>query len=211
MLLLVGLGNPGSGYAQNRHNIGFMAVDVIAGHHDFSPWRAKFGSEVAEGRFARDKVLALKPTTYMNRSGQAVSEAMHYYKLEPTDVIVIHDDIALEAGKIRTKTGGGHAGNNGVRNIIKHLGAGFHRLRIGVGHPGNAEQVQSHVLSDFSKADQVWRDELLGAIADNAALLAKSEFSNFTTAIAAQLKPNPKKPMPDHLKKPSNGDGKNEE
>ena len=199
MLLLVGLGNPGSGYAENRHNIGFMAVDRIVHRHNFSSWRAKFGGEVAEGRLGGEKVMAIKPLTYMNRSGQAVGEAMRFYKLEPADVIVIHDEIALEAGKIRAKTGGGHAGNNGVRDIISHLGADFHRLRIGVGHPGDKHEVHAHVLSNFSKEDEKWRDALLDAIADNAGELAMLEFSKFTTAIATILKPNPKNPKPEDM------------
>ena len=153
MLLLVGLGNPGSQYAANRHNVGFMAVDAIHRRHGFGPWRRKFHAEISEGTFAGEKCLLVKPQTYMNESGRAVSEAMRFYKLSPGEVLVIHDEVDLPPGKIRMKEGGGAAGHNGLRSISGAIGNEFRRLRIGVGHPGVKEMVPIHVLHDFAKAD----------------------------------------------------------
>ena len=153
MLLLVGLGNPGPKYADNRHNIGFMAVDEIVRRHGFGAWRARFHGLAADGVLDGQKVLALKPTTFMNHSGRAVGEAMRFFKLEPAAVTVIHDEIDLAFGKVRVKRGGGHAGHNGLRDIDAHIGADFWRVRVGIGHPGDKELVHGHVLSDFAKAD----------------------------------------------------------
>ena len=164
MRLFVGLGNPGSDYAKNRHNIGFMAVDEIVHRHSFAPFRSKFQGQLCEGKIAGQKVLILKPTTYMNESGKAVQAAMAFYKLALQDIIVFQDEMDLVAGKIRMKTGGGHAGHNGVRSIQSHIGSGFQRVRLGVGHPGDKEKVVGHVLNDFSKADQQWLDKMLSLI-----------------------------------------------
>lgn len=169
MKLLAGLGNPGSKYANNRHNVGFMAADEIADAWGFSGWRKRFQGFASEGRIENEKVLLLKPETYMNESGRAVSQAVHFYNLDLDDVIVVHDELDLPAGKMRTKKGGGHAGNNGIRSIMSHIGADFHRIRIGVGHPGNKNDVARHVLKDFAKADQQWLAPMLTAIADNIA------------------------------------------
>ncbi|MCB2102400.1 MAG: aminoacyl-tRNA hydrolase [Rhodobacterales bacterium] len=203
MLLLVGLGNPGSGYAQNRHNIGFMAVDVIVHRHGFSPWRRKFQGEVAEGTIGGRKVLALKPLTYMNESGRAVQAAATFYRISPAQILVLHDDMDLAPGKVRLKIGGGHGGHNGLRSIQAHLGPDFRRLRLGVGHPGDRDRVIGHVLNDFAKADRDWLDKLLDVIADEAPRLAKNDDAGFMNRVALVMNPpKPKKPRP-----PKDADG----
>ncbi len=170
MLIIAGLGNPGPRYEKNRHNIGFMAADEIARRWSFGPERAKFQSVIREGEVetptGRVKVLLMKPQTYMNESGRAVGEAARFYKVPPGDVIVFHDEIDLAPGRFRMKTGGGAAGQNGVRSLISQLGPDFRRARLGVGHPGRPELVHAHVLGDFHKADQPWLDALLNACAD---------------------------------------------
>lgn len=154
MRLFVGLGNPGGKYEQNRHNVGFMAVDRIAADHGFGPWRNKFQGAVAEGRLGTEKVLLLKPGTYMNKSGQSVGEAMRFFKLAPEDVTVFHDELDLAPGKCRVKTGGGLAGHNGLRSLDAHIGPAFQRVRLGIGHPGHKDRVSGWVLGDFAKAEQ---------------------------------------------------------
>lgn len=188
MLLLVGLGNPGAKYAANRHNIGFMAADEIVRRHGFSGFKSsKFHGEIAEGTLGGDKALVLKPGTYMNESGRAVSAAVNFYKLTPADVIVLHDEMDLAAGKVRVRVGGGHAGHNGIRSIAAHIGAGFKRVRLGVGHPGDKDLAVGHVLGDFAKADKVWLDPLLDAVAANAPLLAKGDDALFMTRVAEAI------------------------
>lgn len=204
MRLLVGLGNPGSDYAKNRHNIGFMAVDNIVYRHSFAPFRSKFQGQLCEGKIAGQKVLILKPTTYMNESGKAVQAAMAFYKLPLEDIIVFHDEMDLAAGKIRMKTGGGHAGHNGIRSIQSHIGAGFQRVRLGVGHPGDKEKVVGHVLKDFSKADQQWLDKMIEAIGESADLLIKGEDSGFMSKISLVLNPPRPKPPRDSQKDTKN-------
>ena len=194
MRLFVGLGNPGSDFAKNRHNIGFMAVDEIVHRHSFAPFRSKFQGQLSEGKIAGQKVLILKPTTYMNESGKAVQAAMAFYKLALQDIIVFQDEMDLVAGKIRMKTGGGHAGHNGIRSIQSHIGSGFQRVRLGVGHPGDKEKVVGHVLKDFSKADQQWLDKMIEAIGENADLLIKGEDSGFMSKVSLAL--NPPRPKP---------------
>jgi PTH1 family peptidyl-tRNA hydrolase len=189
MKLIVGLGNPGAKHARNRHNIGFMAVDRIAGDHGFGPWRAKFQGVISEGRLGREKVVLLKPETFMNRSGQSVGEAMRFFKLEPEDVIVIHDEIDLAPGKARIKQGGGHAGHNGLRSIHGHIGEAYGRVRLGVGHPGRKEAVPGYVLRDFHKADEAWLDDLLRGIADGAVSLAEGDGGRFINAVALRTAP----------------------
>jgi len=184
MKLFVGLGNPGAGYARHRHNVGFMAVDAIADAHGFSPWRAKFNGLIAEGRLGAEKVLLLKPGTYMNLSGDAVRAALQFYKLEPADLVVLHDELDLAPGRIRVKTGGGTAGHNGLRSIGAHVGPDFARVRIGIGHPGDKRLVTNHVLGDFAKADADWLDDLLRCIAAGAPALAAGDTGGFTAAIA---------------------------
>ncbi|MGR3756881.1 MAG: aminoacyl-tRNA hydrolase [Tranquillimonas sp.] len=189
MRLFVGLGNPGGKYARNRHNVGFMALDRIAQDHGFAPWRAKFQADVAEGRLGHDKVVLLKPRTFMNLSGQAVGEAMRFYKLSPADVTVFHDEIDLAPGKLRVKQGGGHAGHNGLRSIHAHIGADYGRVRIGVGHPGHKDRVAAYVLNDFAKADEDWLDDLLRGIGDGAPALADGDASGFQNAVARRTAP----------------------
>lgn len=194
MKLFVGLGNPGSGHARNRHNIGFMAADAIAGAHGFGPWRAKFRGEIAEGRLGPEKVLLLKPGTYMNLSGEAVRAASQFFKVEPGDVVVFHDELDLAAGKVRVKTGGGHAGHNGLRSIDAHVGPAYTRVRLGIGHPGDKRLVTNHVLGDFSKADAEWLDDLLRGVADGAPALAEGDAPGFLQAVARRM-PAPVTPL----------------
>ncbi len=187
MLLIAGLGNPETKYAGNRHNAGFMAVDAIARAHGFGPWRAKFSAQVSDGFFDTDagrvKALLLKPQTYYNESGRAVLAAMSFYKIPLSEIIVFHDDIDLAPGKFRVKTGGGAAGNNGIKSVTAALGPDFRRARIGVGHPGDKAQVISYVLKDFSKADGQWLTPLLDAIAEAAPLLAAGRDDAFQTKV----------------------------
>lgn len=189
MKLFVGLGNPGGKYARNRHNIGFMALDRIADDHGFSPWKGKFQGELSEGKLGTEKVLLLKPQTFMNNSGQSVGEAMRFYKLTPADVVVLHDELDLAPGKCRVKQGGGHAGHNGLRSIHAHIGADYARVRLGVGHPGHKDAVAGYVLRDFPKADEVWLDDLLRGISDGAAELARGDGGKFMNAVALRVAP----------------------
>ncbi|NBD30822.1 MAG: aminoacyl-tRNA hydrolase [Alphaproteobacteria bacterium] len=189
MKLFVGLGNPGAKYAHNRHNIGFMAVDRIAEDHGFAPWRSKFQGMLSEGRLGTEKVILLKPQTFMNLSGQSVGEAMRFYKLDSTDVVVFHDEIDLAPGKLRLKSGGGHAGHNGLRSIQQHIGPHYDRVRLGVGHPGDKTKVPGYVLSDFAKADQDWLDDQMRGISDGAAHLAQDEGPKFLNAVALRVAP----------------------
>ena len=170
MIIIAGLGNPGAKYEKNRHNIGFMAVDEIARRWRFGPERAKFQSIISEGEVdSADgpiKVLLMKPQTYMNESGRAVGEAARFYKIKPSEIIVFHDEIDMAPGRFRMKTGGGAAGQNGIRSMISQLGADFRRGRMGVGHPGEPSLVHGYVLADFHKAEQPWLEALLNACAD---------------------------------------------
>jgi PTH1 family peptidyl-tRNA hydrolase len=183
MRLLVGLGNPGTRYAGNRHNIGFMAVDAIARRHGIGPWRRRFQGVACEGPIGTERVLLLLPGTYMNESGRAVSEAAHFYKLPIGDIIVFHDELDLPAGKLRVKTGGGNAGHNGLRSITAHVGNDYHRVRIGIGHPGAKELVHPYVLDDFAKSDRPWVETLCDVIADNAELIARGEDASFQNKV----------------------------
>ncbi|NNU79427.1 aminoacyl-tRNA hydrolase [Halovulum dunhuangense] len=194
MKILAGLGNPGAKYDRTRHNIGFMAVDAIAGAQGFGPWRAKFQGQVAEGTIGTEKVLLLKPETYMNLSGQSVGEAMRFYKLTPADVIVFHDELDLAPGKMRVKTGGGHAGHNGLRSLHQHIGADYLRVRLGIGHPGDKALVSHYVLSPFAKADEDWLTDLLDGIGRAVPHLVAGDASRFQTAVAARpaARPAPK-------------------
>ncbi|MEW5421313.1 aminoacyl-tRNA hydrolase [Amorphus sp. 3PC139-8] len=183
MMLLVGLGNPGPRYAGNRHNVGFMALDRIHDRLRLPAWRTRRNAEIAEATVGDDKVLLLKPQTYMNESGQAVGEAMRFYKLTPSDVVVVYDDLDLQPGKFRMKAGGGHGGHNGLRSVNAHIGDGYRRLRIGIGHPGHKDAVVPYVLHDFAKADADWLDPLLDAIADHLPLLADGKDSSFANKV----------------------------
>jgi PTH1 family peptidyl-tRNA hydrolase len=183
MRLFVGLGNPGAKYAANRHNIGFMAVDEIARRHGFAPWRRRFQGETAEGTLERERVVLLRPLTFMNDSGRAVQEAANFFKLAPADIAVFHDELELPPAKLRVKVGGGIAGHNGLRSISAHVGNDYRRVRLGIGHPGVKELVHGHVLSDFAKSDRPWVEALLDAVADNAALLAVDRDSAFQNKV----------------------------
>lgn len=189
MKLWVGLGNPGAKYARNRHNIGFMAVDRIAVDHGFTPWRAKFQGEIAEGRLGSEKIVLLKPQTFMNLSGQSVRAALDFHKLASTDLTVFHDEIDLAPGRLRLKAGGGHAGHNGLRSIHDHLGPHYDRVRLGVGHPGRKEAVPGYVLHDFGKAEQDWLDDLLRGISEGAAALATGDGARFLNTVALRVSP----------------------
>lgn len=184
MKLFVGLGNPGAEHAFNRHNVGFMAVDAIAADHDFTAWRNRFSGLLAEGRLGREKVLLLKPQTYMNESGRAAGEAMRFYKLDESDVVVFHDELDLAPDKVRVKTGGGVAGHNGLKSLTAHLGNDYTRVRIGIGHPGHRDRVTGYVLNDFTKADHEWLGPLLEAIASAAPHLADGANDKFQTQVA---------------------------
>ncbi|WP_291734208.1 aminoacyl-tRNA hydrolase [Leisingera sp. F5] len=189
MKLFVGLGNPGPKYERNRHNIGFMALDRIARDHGFSPWKAKFQAMICEGNLGGEKVLLLKPQTFMNLSGQSVGEAMRFYKLTSADVVVLHDELDLAPGKARIKQGGGHAGHNGLRSIHSHVGADYARVRLGIGHPGHKDAVAGYVLRDFPKADEDWLDDLMRGISDGAAELARGDGGKFMNAVALRVAP----------------------
>jgi PTH1 family peptidyl-tRNA hydrolase len=183
MRLFVGLGNPGSKYAHNRHNIGFMAVDEIARRHGFAPWRRRFQGMTSEGSIDQEKVILLRPETFMNESGRAVQEALNFYKLGAGDIVVFQDELELPPAKVRVKMGGGIAGHNGLRSISAHIGNDYRRVRLGIGHPGVKELVHSYVLADFSKADQPWVEALCSVIADNVGLLATAKDSTFQNKV----------------------------
>ena len=208
MLLLVGLGNPEPRYAGHRHNVGFMALDEIARAHGFGPWRSRYSSLICEGGLGSEKVLLQKPQTYVNRSGYAVAQAMRFYKLPLQDLVVIHDELDLAAGKLRIKTGGGVAGHNGLRSIAEQLGArDFRRVRIGIGHPGHKELVTGHVLGNFDAEDRQWLAPLLEAIATAAPLLAAGDDAGCMNKIAVLLRPPKPESKPEARPEPQPGPG----
>ena len=190
MLLFVGLGNPGERYVANRHNIGFMAVQAIAKRHGIAPWRRKFQGVAVEGAIGGEKLLLLLPGTFMNESGRAVAEAVNFYKLAVSDIVVFHDELELPPGKLRVKTGGGNAGHNGLRSISAHVGNDYRRVRFGIGHPGDKKLVEFYVLQDFAKSERPGVEALCDIVADNAALLVEGKDSTFQNkvhlAMAAQ-------------------------
>ena len=179
MHLFVGLGNPGEKYRKTRHNIGFMALDRISDKAGGTCWKDKFRAQIDEVHLGGKKVFLLKPQTFMNLSGQSVGEAMRFYNLSPAEVTVFHDELDLPPGKCRTKTGGGHAGHNGLRSLHRHIGAEYNRIRLGIGHPGDKKLVSYYVLHDFAKTDQDWLNPLLDRIAVAASLLAQGDQSGF--------------------------------
>jgi PTH1 family peptidyl-tRNA hydrolase len=208
VLLLVGLGNPGNKHADNRHNIGFMAVDEIVRRHGFAPARKRFQGLIGEGSLAGRKVMALKPQTFMNESGRSVGAAARFYKLRPEQIVVIHDELDLAPGKLRVKKGGGLAGHNGLRSLAAHIGKDFRRIRLGVGHPGDKDRVLGHVLRDFAKSDDAWLDPLLDAMAEAAPLLSGDDDPAFASKVALILKPPVHKPQPGTMAEaiPANGE-----
>jgi peptidyl-tRNA hydrolase, PTH1 family len=183
MRLFVGLGNPGARYARNRHNIGFMAADEIARRHDFAPWRRRFQGETSEGTLEGERVILLKPGTFMNESGRAVQEAASFFKIGSGDVTVFQDELELPPAKLRVKVGGGIAGHNGLRSISAHIGNDYRRARLGIGHPGVKELVHAYVLADFARDDGPWVRALCEAVADNAGLLATGRDSTFQNKV----------------------------
>jgi len=187
MQIWAGLGNPGPQYAMHRHNVGFMACDVMAEMHGFGPVQKKYQGWTQEGRIGSEKILLIKPATFMNESGRAIGEAMRYYKLEPEDVTVFYDELDLEPFKIKVKCGGGAAGHNGIRSTIQHIGADFRRVRIGIGHPGHKDRVTGYVLGNFAKAEQDNLVQMLGAIGAEAEWLAKDNAPRFMSEIAMRM------------------------
>jgi PTH1 family peptidyl-tRNA hydrolase len=183
MRLFVGLGNPGAKFAHNRHNIGFIVVNEIARRHGFAPWRRRFQGETAEGTLDHERVILLRPSTFMNDSGRAVQEAANFFKLAADEIIVFQDELELPPAKVRVKVGGGIAGHNGLRSISSHIGNEYRRVRLGIGHPGIKELVHSYVLSDFAKDERPWVEALGEAIADNAGLLATGRDSTFQNKV----------------------------
>lgn len=183
MRLFVGLGNPGSRYAGNRHNIGFMAVEAIARAHAAAPWRRRFQGQASEALVGREKVVLLRPETFMNDSGRAVGEAMRFYKIALPDVVVFHDELDLPPAKLRVKQGGGNAGHNGLRSITALCGNDYRRVRLGIGHPGHKDLVHGYVLRDFAKSEEPWVDDLVRAVADASPLLAAGEDMSFQNKV----------------------------
>lgn len=200
MLLFAGLGNPGAKYVKTRHNLGFLVAEELARRHGFQPWRHRHHGAAARGRLSRIDVLLLKPATFMNRSGVAVADALRFYKLKPANVTVFYDEIDLAPGRVRVKTGGGAAGHNGVRSIESHIGNGFRRVRIGIGHPGDKNRVESHVLHDFYRAEMTLVGPVVDAIVESAPLLALGDEASFLNQVALDIKPKhrsaPKPPDP---------------
>ena len=183
MRLFVGLGNPGAKFAGQRHNIGFAVVEEIARRHGFAPWRRRFQGETAEGTLDRERVVLLRPLTFMNESGRAVQEAANFFKLSAGEITVFQDELELPPAKVRVKIGGGIAGHNGLRSISSNIGNDYRRVRIGIGHPGIKELVHGYVLSDFAKSERPWVEALCEAIADNAALLTTDRDSTFQNKV----------------------------
>ncbi len=194
MLLLVGLGNPGAKYANNRHNIGFMAVDEIVRRHvSFGDWKTKFQGLISEGKIGGEKAIALKPQTFMNNSGKSVSEAIRFYKIPPDQVFVFYDELDLVAGKVKVKRGGGNAGHNGLSSIDAFCPKDYWKIRLGIGHPGEKSRVMGHVLGDFKKADQDWLSVLLPETATNLDYIINGDANGFTSRVMQAFVP----PKPD--------------
>ena len=189
MQIFVGLGNPGSKYANNRHNIGFMAMDELARTHGFAPWKQKFQAQISEGHLGNEKILLFKPHTFMNLSGQSVGEAARFYKATAQDVTVFHDELDLAPGRLKVKQGGGHAGHNGLRSLHAHIGETYRRVRMGIGHPGHKDLVARYVLHDFAKADEMWLADLLRGLCDGAENLAAGDAGRFMNAVALRTAP----------------------
>jgi PTH1 family peptidyl-tRNA hydrolase len=187
MQIWAGLGNPGAQYALHRHNIGFLAVDAIADRNSFSPWKRGFQGFVAEGRIGPERIILLKPQTFMNESGRCVGEAMRFYKAEVGDVTAFYDELDIDPFRVKVKTGGGAAGHNGIRSIIAHIGADFRRIRLGIGHPGHKDRVTGYVLGNFAKAEMDPLSDLLAAVASEAEWLAKRDDVRFMNDVALRM------------------------
>ena len=206
MLLVVGLGNPGSDYAKNRHNIGFLAVDAIQRLHSFSPFRSKFQGHLADGVVGVEKVLLLKPTTFMNNSGIAVQAVINFYKIPPNEILVFHDELDLDTTKIRIKRGGGHAGHNGLRSIHTCIGSNYGRVRFGIGHPGNKDRVTNYVLQNFDSVEMIWVAKLLNTVAEHFPRLVRGDDGGFMSKVATVM--SPPKPKIELEVKPKRDDNK---
>lgn len=193
MKLFVGLGNPGQKYQRNRHNIGFMAMDEIFHRHKFSGWSEKFKGEIAQGTIGDEKILLLKPQTFMNLSGQSVQGAAAFYKILPEDIVVFHDELDLAEGRLRVKKGGGAGGHNGLRSIDEYLGPEYWRVRLGIGHPGDKDLVSPYVLGNFLPEEKDWLEPFLKAIGEEAGWLVSGDKDHFMTKVAQKLQP----PRPD--------------
>jgi len=203
MILLVGLGNPGGKYAKNRHNIGFMALDTIVRRHSFGPWRTKFSGQMCEGTIDGVKVLALMPETYMNESGRSIGAAARFYKIDPENVVVMHDELDLAFVKLKVKIGGGHGGHNGLRSTDAHLGKNYKRIRLGIGHPGAKEKVHGHVLGDFAKAEVPELEKMLDTVCQHIGEVANGRDTEFMNRYAMDMRPQrPNKPKPKEQKMP---------
>ena len=189
MQLFIGLGNPDAKYAKNRHNIGFMVMDALAEAYSFDPFKSKYHGLLGEGRIGSEKVLLLKPQTFMNKSGISVSEAVNFYKLDGSQIVVFYDELDLPPGKLRMRRGGGFAGHNGLKSINAHMGADFRRARLGIGHPGDKAKVNGHVLGDFAKADAEWLADFLKALCDHAPLLTAGDDATYQTRVVEAMKP----------------------
>jgi PTH1 family peptidyl-tRNA hydrolase len=203
MLLFVGLGNPGSKYEKNRHNIGFMAMDDIIHRHNFSKSKNRWQAITYEGRIDTEKVLIIKPQTFMNNSGQSVGQAMRFFKLTPADIFVFYDELDIAFGKVKAKTGGGAAGHNGIRSIASHIGADFNRIRLGIGHPGHKDRVHGYVLGDFAKSELDTLDDMLDAVSRNVNWLSESDMPRFLSEVSLTLspqRPNNTKDAPKQVK-----------
>jgi len=187
MQIWAGLGNPGPKYAMHRHNVGFMACDVLADFYEFGPVQKKFQGWVQEGRIGTQKIMLLKPATFMNHSGRAIGEALRFYKLSPQDLTVFYDELDLDPFKVKVKQGGGAAGHNGIRSTIQHVGADFRRVRLGIGHPGHKDRVSGYVLGNYSKAEQDGLAAMLGAVGAEAEWLAKGDEPRFMSDVALRL------------------------
>ncbi len=203
MYLIVGLGNPGDEYRNNRHNVGFMAIDAIAKQHDFPVFRQKYKGHFADGKIGAERVLLLKPQTFMNKSGASVGAVASFYKIEPKNIIVFYDELDLVAGKVRVKTGGGNGGHNGLRSIDPVIGKDYQRVRIGIGRPAHKEQVTRHVLGNFAKSDNEWLKPLLDSLAQNTDLLLKGQSAQFMNKMALAVFGEPKEKHKAKAQKPS--------
>lgn len=197
MRLIVGLGNPGSRYAMNRHNIGFIAVDAVARRYGFAPFRSKFAGALAEGMIGNARIMVLKPETYMNASGDSVGAIARFYKIEPAEIAVIHDDIDLAEGKLKVKRGGGDGGHNGLRSIDAAIGPDYWRVRLGIGHPGMKALVEAYVLQNFLPEEKLWVEPLIAAVTEAMPLLIGNDAPGFMSKVALILKPNKPKAPPE--------------
>ena len=200
MNLFIGLGNPGQSYERNRHNLGFAVIDKIAEHYSLGIWKDKFKGSICDFIIENQKVILFKPSDYMNNSGYSTSELINFYKIPKNNVFVFFDDVELSPGKIRVKLGGGHAGHNGIRDIIEKIGVDFWRIRLGIGHPGTKKDMGKYVLSNFSDSDQKWIDIMIASIVDNLKLIVNNDINNFMNTISLSMNKVELPPSPRNIK-----------